>query len=173
MDSYVVEWTVDRIIELCKEYCQKCNVIFNAPVSINGRLKKTLGRCFYDGFEGNYYPTRMEFSKQFLETATEETIKNVIAHECAHYVTTAITHEAHGHDHVFKYYCHQIGTTNDTPTTKVKTIKPKEEIYKYTFYCECCGKFVAGRHRACKLTKNPAGFISNCCNAPLFSCKNW
>lgn len=107
-------WTVERITELCVEYCDRCNIKFNSPVVINGRLTKTLGRCFYEGHGSVWNPVKIEISRQLLETATDESIEAVIAHECAHYVSCAITHEDHGHDSTFRFYCEKIGTTNDT-----------------------------------------------------------
>ena len=107
-------WTVERITELCVEYCDRCNIKFNSPVVINGRLTRTLGRCFYEGHGSVWNPVKIEISRQLLETATDESIEAVIAHECAHYVSCAITHENHGHDSTFRFYCKKIGTTNDT-----------------------------------------------------------
>lgn len=167
-------WTVKRIEDLCVEYCNRCGVTFNSPVAINGRLTKTLGRCFYEKDGLIYKPTKIEISKQLLETSTEECIKNVIAHECAHYVATAITHETHGHDKVFKKYCAMIGIENDTSVYhNLARTKSNEEIYKYTLYCEKCGKFVGGRHRACKITKNPEDFFTKCCGAGIKVYQNW
>lgn len=107
-------WTVERITELCKEYCGRCGIKFNSPVVINGRLTRILGRCFYEGHGSVWNPVKIEISRQLLETATDESIEAVIAHECAHYVSCAITHENHGHDSTFRFYCEKIGTTNDT-----------------------------------------------------------
>lgn len=107
-------WTVERITELCVEYCDRCDIKFNSPVVINGRLTRTLGRCFYEGHGSVWNPVKIEISRQLLETATDESIEAVIAHECAHYVSCAITHENHGHDSTFRFYCEKIGTTNDT-----------------------------------------------------------
>lgn len=107
-------WTVERITELCVEYCDRCNIKFNSPVVINDRLTRTLGRCFYEGHGSVWNPVKIEISRQLLKTATDESIEAVIAHECAHYVSCAITHENHGHDSTFRFYCEKIGTTNDT-----------------------------------------------------------
>ena len=107
-------WTVERITELCKEYCGRCGIKFNSPVVINSRLTRTLGRCFYEGHGSVWNPVKIEISRQLLKTATDESIEAVIAHECAHYVSCAITHENHGHDSTFRFYCEKIGTTNDT-----------------------------------------------------------
>ena len=107
-------WTIERITELCVEYCGRCDIKFNSPVVINGRLTRTLGRCFYERHGSVWNPVKIEISRQLLETATDESIEAVIAHECAHYVSCAITHENHGHDSTFRFYCEKIGTTNDT-----------------------------------------------------------
>ena len=84
-----MEWTVEIITALCVEYCARCGVKFNAPVAINPALTRALGRCFIQATaRKGWYPYRMEFSQIMLETGTDECIKNVIMHECAHYVAT-------------------------------------------------------------------------------------
>lgn len=167
-------WTIDRITELCVDYCGRCNVKFNSPIIINGRLTRTLGRCFYKRTGAVWNPTKIEISRQLLETASDSSIEAVIAHECAHYVTCAITHEDHGHDSTFRFYCEKIGTTNDTSVyANIERTKPNEEIYKYTIYCSKCGKFIGGRSRACRLTKAPNTFFSKCCNAEIKVVQNW
>jgi predicted SprT family Zn-dependent metalloprotease len=167
-------WTIERITELCIEYCGRCGVKFDSPVVINGRLTRTLGRCFYSKTDDIWNPTKIEISRQLLETATDESITAVIAHECAHYVTCAITHHDHGHDAIFRHYCEMIGTTNDTAVyDSIEQTKSEEEIYKYTIYCCKCGKLVGGRSRACNLTKYPENYYSNCCHADLRVVKNW
>ena len=68
-------WTVERITELCKEYCGRCGIKFNSPVVINGRLTRTLGRCFYEKYGLNWEPIKIEISRQLLETATDKSIE--------------------------------------------------------------------------------------------------
>lgn len=167
-------WTVEKITELCVEYCKKCNVTFNSPVIINSRLTRTLGRCFYTKHNEVWNPTKIEISKQLLETSTDESIKAVIAHECAHYVTCAITHKYHGHDSTFKFYCAEIGTNNDmTHYDNLERTKDNKDIYKYTIYCSKCGKFVGGRSRACQVTKHPENYLTKCCNVEITVKQNW
>lgn len=167
-------WTVEKIEKLCVEYCGRCNVTFNSPVVVNGRLTKTLGRCFYLRTGSVWNPTKIEISRQLLETATDKCVEAVIAHECAHYVTVALTHKSHGHDATFKHYCAMIGTDNDTAIyNDLERTKPNEEIYKYTMYCSKCGKFVGGRSRACKITKEPENFYTKCCDAKIKVYQNW
>ena len=165
-----MEWTIERIRELCVEYCGKCGVKFNSPVIINNRLTRTLGRCFCYCMGEVWNPSKIEISQRLLETATDDSIAEVIAHECAHYVTVAITHRHHGHDAIFRHYCKIIGTSFDSA---IYNNIPKEKLYKYTIYCSKCGKLVANRSRACNLTKYPEDFYSDCCKADLRVVQNW
>jgi len=167
-------WTIDKITALCIDYCGKAGVKFNSPVFINGRLTRTLGRCFYEKRGTVWNPTKIEISRQLLETSTDESIEAVIAHECAHYVTCALTHETHGHDSTFKFYCEVIGTNNNmTHYDDLERTKSNEEIYKYSLYCSKCGKFVGGRSRACNITKAPHNYFTKCCEAEVKVVKNW
>lgn len=167
-------WTIERITNLCIDYCRKCGITFNSPVIINGRLTRTLGRCFYMRAGEVWKPTKIEISRQLLETSTDESIEAVIAHECAHYVACAVTHENHGHDSTFRFYCEKIGTSNDTAVYEdLQRTKTNEEIYKYTLYCSECGKFVGGRSRASRIIKEPWDYYTKCCDAELKVVKNW
>ena len=169
-----MEWTVTTITNLCTEYCRKCGVEFKGEVVINGRLKKSLGRCIYT-IDGNSVctPIRIEIAAGLLKVATDESIMDVIGHECAHYVTAAITKEKHGHDAVFKFYCSKIGTKADKTTVAVDRIIPPEKSFKYTFYCKKCGKFLGGRHRMCKEVQNLDDYYSTCCNSDVTLQQNW
>ena len=166
-------WTIERITELCKTYCGKANVDFNSPVVLNKRLTKTLGRCHYKCEGGKYYPTRIEISNRLLEIASDKTIEEVIAHECAHYVTCFLTNEDHRHDSIFKQYCAAIGTDNSGTVTKIEYVVDATKTNKYSLYCCGCGKFICGKSRSCKITKQPSSFISKCCGSPLRVEQNW
>lgn len=167
-------WTVERIEELCIEYCGRCNVEFTGRISINGRLKTTLGRCISVKTPQGWRGEAIEISRQLLKTATEQCILDVIAHECAHYVVSELTREKHGHDETFRHYCKMIGTDNDGSIFhNLQRTVSHEETYKYTLYCTKCGKFVGGRHRACAVTKRPHDCRTNCCDAPIKVYQNW
>ena len=167
-------WTIARITELCVDYCGRCGVTFNSPVIINARLTRTLGRCFYARKGEVWNPTKIEISRQLLETATDESIEAVIAHECAHYIACALTHEHHGHDSTFRFYCNKIGATNGTAVyNDLQRTKANEEIYKYTLYCSKCGKFVGGRSRASRVTKEPWNYYTKCCDSEIKVIQNW
>lgn len=168
-------WTIERLTALCIEYCGRAGVEFNSPVTINPRTTRRLGGCYYEwNPRVGYFPTEIEFSKTFLSVASDEEIEKVVAHECAHYVTFALTHVKHEHDEVFRHYCKVIGTDNDKYILVVNSYaEHSDKVYKYTFYCSKCGQFVGGRSRACKLTKHPEWYKANCCQAPLNMIQNW
>ena len=166
-------WTTEKITELCVEYCKKASVNFSAPVEINGRLTRTLGRCSMTKTINGWRATKIEISRQLLETATDECIEAVIGHECAHYVTTELTRKEHGHDYVFKYYCKMMGVDNDKMACNIDLKEKPEKIFKYTIYCSKCGKLVDRKSRACKITKFPEYYISSCCEESVRVSKNW
>ena len=167
-------WTIERIRELCIEYCEKADVKFNGKVLINNRLSRTLGRCKYIKKDNLWYPAQIEISGKLLKTASDSSIEAVIAHECAHYVTCAKTHENHGHDDTFRFYCQKIGTNNNaTNYNSIEFTKENEKIYKYTIYCCGCGKFIGGRSRACRTTRTPQYYESHCCGVPIRVQQNW
>ena len=167
-------WTIERIKNLCIEYCGRADVEFDAPVKINNRLTRTLGRCKYINENNKWKPVQIEISGHLLKTATDSSIEAVIAHECAHYVTCAKTHKNHGHDEVFRFYCQKIGAKNDSSNyDTLELTTDNETAYKYTIYCSCCGKFIGGRSKACKTTRQPWLYVSHCCNAEIRVQQNW
>lgn len=167
-------WTIERLTNLCIEYCGRAGVEFNSPVIINPRSRRRLGGCYRRLDWNGWVPTKIEFSKIFLSVASDEEVEKVVAHECAHYVTTALTHEDHGHDEIFRHYCAVIGTDNDGYYLILDSYaEHADKVYKYTFYCSKCGKFAGGRSRACTITQHPEWYKANCCQAPLNMIQNW
>ena len=133
-------WTEQKITDRCKEVCARAGHDFTIPVKINSRLRSTLGRCRYkwdNPVKKTIIPTVIEFSKQFLETSTDESIDEVIKHECCHYLVAIETKQRHMHDACFKAMCKRVGTTNDRPHYEElkRTVDPSN-IYKYTVCCE-------------------------------------
>lgn len=152
------------ITKICKEICEKAGYNFTIPVKINKRLTRTLGRVtYFKRFDGYTTSSLMEFSYQLLTTATEESIREVIAHECAHYLVIEETHENHGHDAIFKAMCARINCTNDgTCYNELKHTAPEEEIYKYFIVCESCKKIIGKYHRAGKVVQHPEQYLCKC-----------
>lgn len=151
-----MSYSLSKIQEEVKAACNKAGVELTVPVTLNGRLTKTLGRVKYvkNNITGYTKATAIEFSKQLVESAADGSIKDVILHECAHYVVTTRTHEAHGHDNIFKSVCAELGTTNDGISTDVKWAVPDSHLYKYQIYCPTCDSIVANYNRKGKIINN-------------------
>lgn len=147
---------------------------FDIPVGINGRLTRTLGRVHTERHNDVWFPVRMEFSRQFLESSTEESILSVIQHEWAHYYVTKSTGESHGHDAVFKEMCARVGCTNDKTVTKVERTVAASSLYKYQVYCPTCDEFIGGFSRMCSTLKNIQHCTcKRCDNGGLTYVQNW
>ena len=146
-------YNIERVTKEFNHICNNAGVQVTCPVKLNGRLKRTLGRVTFITRNNISSPTLVEFSKQLLETCTDDTIWNVVAHEAAHYIATARTGESHGHDTYFKSICAEIGTSNDgTKTTTERTVN-NSQIYKYQIECPNCG-IIQYAHRMGKNLKN-------------------
>ncbi len=147
---------------------------FDIPVTINGRLTRTLGRVHSECHNGVWFPVRMEFSKQFLESSTEECILSVIQHEWAHYFVTKDTGESHGHDATFKAMCARVGCANDKTKTKVERTVSESSLYKYQVYCPTCDAFIGGYNRMCRTLKEIHHCeCKRCGNGGLTYVQNW
>ena len=147
---------------------------FDIPVSINGRLTKTLGRVFEESMNDVWFPIKMEFSRQFLETSADECIESVIAHEWSHYYTTKRTGESHGHDNTFKATCAMVGCTNDGMKTKVERTVGEKELFKYVVYCPTCEESIGQFTRMCNTLKNIKHCTcKRCGGGDLYYVQNW
>lgn len=146
---------------------------FDIPVEVNGRLTKTLGRVFSESHNDVWLPVKMEFSRKFLETATEQSLLATVQHEWAHYYVTKSTGENHGHDAVFKAMCARIGCTADKTKTKVDRIVAETEVYKYTVNCPECD-FMHGYSRMCPTLRNiHLCRCPKCGSGKLKAIQNW
>lgn len=169
-----MSYDLNRIKLEMKEVCKKANVEFNIPVRLNGRLTRTLGRVHQEYNNGVWEPVSVEFSKQLLETASDKSIRDVLLHETAHVIATIRTGESCGHNSYFKAVCAEIGTTNDTTTTKVERTVASKELYKYEIFCPTCNESISGFSRKCKTIDN-IGFCTckRCGKGGLKVIQNW
>ena len=169
-----MSYTIERVIEKFTEVCRGASVPVICPIAENGRLTKTLGRVKYtsDIYDG-IVPTKVEFSKKFLETATDECIVSVIKHEAAHYIATMRTGERHGHDKYFKSICKELGTSADQVTTDVELAVPETKAYKYLIYCPSCKEIVGHRMKKCKVITDIEYYSCKTCDSKLEVIQNW
>lgn len=141
--------------------CAKAGVSAHTDcIKINNRFTSTHGRVTSEWKADvmGYVPTKVEFSKQMLDHATDESIKQVILHEAAHYIVSMRTHADHGHDSYFKAVCKEIGCSLSKSTGELEYDKSvPEPTYKYLVVCPNCG--VIGRYqRKCRTIES----ISRC-----------
>lgn len=134
----------------------------NIDIAVNARLTRTLGRCCYTRNAGKVTPSKIEFSKLFLETGTKQTIEDVIKHECAHAIACIETGERQGHNNYFKAVCARVGTDNDQCATQAKFEVDDTQVYKYFVYCKKCGKLVGKYHRRGKVIQNLPYYTCKC-----------
>ena len=156
-------YTIDRITNEFHKACASQKVLCDTPIKLNGRLSTTLGQVkWHNNGKGGGTPTAVEFSKKFVETSTDEDVRQVILHEASHYIVMKERPcEDHGHDEVFRATCARIGCRKDRSTSSV------EMTNKYNLYCACCGKKVFGSDRMCKRIREPWNYQSRCCHANL------
>lgn len=164
--------TEKELLQILNELGQKTpqKITINIPVKINGRLKTTLGRVKYEYFV-KAAPIKIEFSKLFLETATEKQIMQTIIHEFCYYYLMVTTGEPYGHDKVFKDLCLFLGCYENTTRSQEYTIP--QTSFKYLIYCPTCGNITASRQRACTLTKHPEFYKTKCCNSIPIVKQQW
>lgn len=149
-------WTEEELKKTCTNICAAAGYPFNIPVTINKRLRTTLGRVKGICCRTVYNPIAMEFSYVFLNSASYEDVIDIIKHECAHYLVGIETHERHGHDAVFKKMCLKLGCANNKTKTDKQMLPDRK--FKYEVICDSCHEIVAQYHRAGKILKN----IDNC-----------
>lgn len=166
-------WTVQEIKQYLNELAASIDLVYNTPVKINGRLTKTLGRVIAEpaAFD-SYKPEVIEFSRQLLETSTDESVRQVIMHEFAHWAVLVETGEVHGHDAVFKAMCRKIGCKADRPQTKVERTVGDDKLFKYIVKCKDCDNEMH-YNRAGKVVKHPDWYGCGKCGGQLEVIRNW
>lgn len=163
---------IEKVIAFMQEVAaDKMNMEIDVPILVNSRLTRTLGRVTHQRVNYAYKPIKIEFSKQFLETSTDESVYQVALHELAHYIATRRSGENEGHNAHFKIICAEIGCYEDKTQTKVE--RTTEVVAKYDILCSCCGKKIGERSRACKITKDQTGYTSKCCSAKVTVIQNF
>ena len=146
---------------------------YDITVSVSPRMTKSLGVCESVRVNGKLTPREIKISKKLLETSTLPVIKDVIYHEAAHALVTIETQEKHGHDEVFKAMCHRIGTKNDGTCCQEFEVEDPDKYYKYTAYCNECGRFLHGVSRTCKMVQYPHTYKCGKCGGSIFVKQNW
>lgn len=94
-------WTIQNIYKYCQTLASKFNLVFDCPIKINKKLIRVNARVKFI----NNKPYVIEFSNFFLNTATDESIKQIIKHEFCHWLAYVLDGKPHGHDDFFQELC--------------------------------------------------------------------
>ena len=166
-------WTAQEIKQYLSELAASIDLVYNTPVKINGRLTKTLGRVIAEpaAFD-SYKPEVIEFSRQFLETSTDDSIHEVVKHELAHWAVLTETGEIHHHDAIFKDMCRRIGCQADRQQAKVERTVSDDKLFKYIVKCKDCDNEMH-YNRAGKVVKQPWAYSCGKCGGQLEVIQNW
>lgn len=166
-------WTVQEIKNYMRELAESINLVYDTPVKINGRLTTTLGRVIAEpaAFD-SYKPEVVEFSRQFLETSTDDSIREVIKHEFCHWAVLVETGEVHHHDAAFKAMCRKVGCNFNRPQGKVKRTVSNDKLFKYIVKCEDCDNEIH-YNRAGKVVKYTNQYGCGKCGGKLYVQQNW
>lgn len=166
-------WTIQEIQKYMQELAANIDLEFNTPIKINGRLTKTLGRVIAEpAMFDSYKPEKVEFSRQFLETSTDDSIREVIKHEFCHWAVLIETGKIHHHDMVFKAMCRRVGCQANRPQTKVERTVSDDKLFKYIVKCKDCDNEMH-YNRAGKVVKHPDWYGCGKCGGELECIQNW
>lgn len=168
---------MEKVLEILRGYITEfegiTNMKFEGELRINNRLRTTLGRCWAtckhkDGKE-TYVPTKIEISGKAIESVTEKELKEILAHEFAHYYTYKNSGK-HDHENImFIEICKRLHT-DPAPEIEVHI----EEKYKYEVFCSCCGESMIRLSSAkSDIIKNSHLYRSTCCKKPLKIVQNY
>ena len=117
---------------------------------------------FMDG--GSFYsPKSFTFSEVVLD-CDDETIREIVKHEYAHYMALVTYNDSCNHDYRFKEMCRQIGANANEPTFSNESVKNSLiQKAKYTLTCKQCGHVYTYSRKCQTLELAKAG-------SPLVSC---
>ena len=152
-------WTSKEIRSYMKDFVSKmdkddrkiiCDVIDTIPITIDGRLKRSLGY-----FSGKYKkstqeflePIKFKFAKR-INCYDDNTIKHIINHELLHLLSDKKYGRNTSHNKEWKELCCKYKINDDEFFTP--NLELEKEFYKYHIYCTKCNKLVGVRDRLSK-----------------------
>ena len=161
---------MERLTKLILDCERISGFKYDGYIKTSSRLTRALGRTSAivtintRTGERKIKPQGIKINKDFLENCTEQELRDVVAHEFAHYMAYKYygdhTHNSLG----FKRFCNLLKTTHEN---SIKVFYEPKKRYKLT--CNKCGKILAFFPDARKkvIRNNGVGFYSLCCNSNL------
>ena len=152
----MAKMTIEKIVELVDETMSRAHCRRTFPVYIDKRMKVTLGLV-----RSNFLGIReMKISNLLLEHGTDEHIRDVIKHECAHAILmTREPGTRHSHDDAFGKVCDEIGCKDKTGFIHCDELEKAITANKnrYKVYCKHCGTLV---YSGCNRSKRVVGLLN-------------
>lgn len=163
---------LETVKEIVSSDLAKYDLKVTFPIRENGRLRSVIGRVMYQMQGKTITVTAMEFSRKYLENATDEQITGTIHHEAAHAIATICTGVNHSHDQYWKSIYYELdpeGHEDSEYTNDSEKDKSRRGMYKYVVRCSCCHRPIHYYYRRGPLIRAvenyPHWYKSKCCNA--------
>ena len=125
------------------------NVIDTIPITIDGRLKNSLG--YFSGIykrSGEFVePMKFKFAKR-INCYDDNTIKHIINHELLHLLSDKKYGRNTSHGEEWKELCHKYKVNDDEFFTP--NLELEKDYYRYHIYCQKCGKLIGTKDRLSK-----------------------
>lgn len=151
-------WTPKDIRSYMKNFVSTLNeedrivigdVINTIPITIDGRLKNSLG--YFSGIykrSGEFVePVKFKFAKR-INCYDDNTIKHIINHELIHLLSDKKYGKSTSHNKEWKELCCKYKVNDDEFFTP--NLELEKDYYRYHIYCTRCGKLVSVRDRLSK-----------------------
>jgi predicted SprT family Zn-dependent metalloprotease len=125
------------------------NVIDTIPISVDGRLKSSMG-YFSARYKRNgefILPVKFKFSKR-INAYDNDTVKHVIQHELIHLLSDKKHGRNTSHYEEWKEFCHKYEVNDDE--FFIPNLELEKEYHRYNIYCTKCNKLVGVRDRLSK-----------------------
>jgi predicted SprT family Zn-dependent metalloprotease len=147
--------------------------IDSIPIRISKKMTRSLGAFkFSRKLKDNkmtFAPVEFVFSDRLLNgTCKEDTVRNIIGHEFAHFYCTVVDQQNNGHNEKFKMVCCNLGVSSKfwgsySVIEELSNYDKKE----YHILCTNCNKLVAVAQRKSRVDNLIKNSISACCRAKL------
>lgn len=161
---------LNRLYLECSEELRRINMDVSSKivkVTVNGRLKTTLGICRYDYRTGNY---RIEINPALLADGVDELeVKDTIIHEMLHTCPGCMTHGwewKRRADRVNRMLGYHVSRTASRKDMEAAGVEVKREEWKYALECVECGTQWKYK-RWSKSLENPSRYRCGKCHSEL------
>ena len=151
-------WTPKDIRSYMKNFVSTLNeedrivigdVINTIPITIDGRLKNSLG--YFSGIykrSGEFVePVKFKFAKR-INCYDDNTIKHIINHELIHLLSDKKYGKSTSHNKEWKELCCKYKVNDDEFFTP--NLELEKDYYRYHIYCQKCGKLIGTKDRLSK-----------------------